>query len=260
MKVPIEPYVTMDMWRLTGAVKLRIYANRSFWNSDGQYVPQGTPGAAQTAYLEINASVAGNALTVEGFEIDSTVDALDHPHTTYTAELIAGSKRVPFLQNFPINTLQVGDPSLTWPEIVILKNFFEPRSLPDSLTRQIYALISLAVGNLNKGSETNTGVVAISHAATDPTFPTAVSTTHPLWQSLESGTGLVVEADTAVMVDGAVVVASAAITANSKVLVNSQDEGVTGSLRVVDVVPGVSFTIRSSNGGDNGGVSWAILS
>lgn len=186
MKIPIEHINTPDVWRLTGTVKLRIYANQSFMSSGGQFIPQGTPGAPNTAYLEVTCTVLSNVLTIPGFEIDSTVDSLDNPWATYTAELVAGSRRVPFLANFAINTLQAGDPSTTWGEIILLKNALEPQSIPESLTRQIIAQIQLAVGDLNKASETNTGGTALTVDPIDPTFPVAVSANDPDWLALIS--------------------------------------------------------------------------
>lgn len=260
MKVVIEASTTPNgVWKLTGAVKLRIYASRSFWNSDGQLVPQGTPGSGHTSYLEITCVVADGTLVIPSFEIDSTVDALDDIWVTYTAELVAGSRRIPFLQNFPVNTLVAGDPSYTWQEIILHKNLIAPQTIPESLSRQIAALITVAVGQLNKSSETNFGNTALSANPVDPAFPIAISQTDPLWQSLSAGTGLVSGSDTATMVDGTVTIPSVEVTTDSKILVTSNDDGVFGSLRVSAIVPGVSFTITSSNGGDNGIVAWIMF-
>lgn len=263
MKVTVEPFNTADFWRLSGPIKLRIYANQSFWTSDGQYIPRGTKGAANTAYLEVTCAVAGNVLTIPEIELDSTVDGLDSPWATYSAEFVAGGRRVTFLDNFAINTLAAGDPSTTWAEILILRNLLVPQTITDSLVRQINALVTLAVGNLNKSSETNLGVVAITENAIDVAFPIAVSANDPLWLALLAGSGLLVESDTAVIAstaagDSRVTVANAAVTADSKIFPASQDAGVTGTLRIENVVPGVSFDIVSNNGGDNGTVAWTL--
>lgn len=191
MKVIVEATVTPNLWHFTGAVKLRIYANQQFFNSDGQYVPQGTPGQAASAYLEITCAVAGNELTIPSFEIDSTVDGLDNIWSTYTAELVAGGKRKPFLTNFAINTLQPGDPSTTWAEIINLRNLLEPQSMPESLGRQVNALVTTAVGELNKSSETNTGVTALTADPVDPTFPIAVGANDPDYLALLAGSGAI---------------------------------------------------------------------
>lgn len=179
MKVVIEAYNTPQIWKLKGAVKLRIYADQSFWTSDGQWIPQGSPGSPNTHYLEVTCDVTGDVLTVPSFEIDSTVDALDGTQATYTAEIAASNKRVPFMQNFAVNTLEAGDPSMTWAEIALFRTAFNPQQVSDPLLRQLNAMISLAAGSLTKASETNTGVTALSFDPNDPVFPIAVSDTDP---------------------------------------------------------------------------------
>jgi hypothetical protein len=191
LKIIIEAINTPEIWQLGGTTaKLRIYANQSFQTSLGQWWPQGTPGAQNTFYLEVPCTILAGELTIPSFEIDSTVDALINPFATYTAELISSkNKRVLFLSDFAVNTLEDGDPSTTWGEIALLRDSFNPQTVPDSLIRQLISQIQLAVGNLNKASETNTGVTALSTDPIDPTFPIAVSTTDPIWQELVSGSG-----------------------------------------------------------------------
>lgn len=186
MKVVIEAYNTADVWRLSGSVRLRIYARQSFWTSDGQFIPQGTPGQANTAYLEITGSVVANVLTLPSFEIDSTVDSPDSPWTTYDAELVAGGRRIPFLSSFPVNTLADGDPSYTWVELTLFRNQFTPQTIPESLNRQVASMVTSAVGNLNKASETNLGVVALDTDPVDPAFPIAVGPNSPLLSQADS--------------------------------------------------------------------------
>lgn len=257
MKVLIEAFSSADFWKLTGSVKLRIYANQSFWTSNGQYVPRGTVGSANTAYLEVACTVLGSTLTIPDFEIDSTVDSLDNIWATYTAELVTDGKRVSFLANFAVNTLEAGDPSLTWGEIILLRNMLAPQSIPESLTRQIAAMITLAVGQLNRSSETNYGVTALTANPLDPAFPIAVGANDPVWLSLLAGTGMLAEIDTAVLVDGRVTIPAVAVAADSKIF-HSAMEGVTGALHIENIVPGESFDIVSANFGDNGTVSWAL--
>lgn len=191
MKVLIDPLNTPDVWRLSGnSVKLRIYANQPFLTADGQWVPQGTPGGAQTFYLEVDCELTGShVLLIPEIEIDSTVDALDNPSATYTAELVAGGKRVVFLANFAVNTLADGDPSTTWSEIVLLRNMFEPRVLDDSLSRQIAGMISSAVGQLNRANATRQGVTALTVDPDDPLVPLAVAANDPDYLNAIHGTG-----------------------------------------------------------------------
>lgn len=179
MKVPIEAFSTPGVWQLPGAVTLRIYANQSFWTSLGQYIPQSTPGMGP-AYLEIACTVFDGVLTIPDIEIDSTVDSLDNIWATYTAQFVTEDETVvPFLANFSVNTIPDGDPSLTWGEIVLLKNSINPQSIPDSLIRQLIGQIQLAVGGLNRASTTNTGVTALNVAPLDPAFPIAVGSNDP---------------------------------------------------------------------------------
>lgn len=187
MKVTIEAINTPDIWHLTGSVKLRIYANQSFITAGGQFIPQSTPGTAQTSYLEVDCDVTGSVLTVPSFEIDSTVDGVDNQNSTYSAYLIAGGRRIPFLEHFAVNTLEPGDPSTTWGEIILLRNAFNPQTLPDSLIRQLLGHIQLAVGELNKASETNLGVTALTTDPLDPAFPIAVGANDPDWLDLVGG-------------------------------------------------------------------------
>jgi hypothetical protein len=63
----------------------------------------------------------------------------------------------------------------------------------------------------------------------------------------------------AAMVDGSVVVASSIVTANSIIHPTGQDANISGTLGISARTPGLSFTITSSNGGDNGVVGWALL-
>jgi hypothetical protein len=56
----------------------------------------------------------------------------------------------------------------------------------------------------------------------------------------------------------ATTVPSRVVTATSKIQVGSFDDNVSGSLRVTNIVPGVSFDIVSSNGADAGKVFWII--
>lgn len=186
MKVLIETITTPNVWHLSGATaKLRIYADQTFQTSLGQWIPQGTPGKANSFYLEVACTITAGELSIPTFEVDSTVDALINPHATYTAEIVsANNTRVPFLANFAVNTLPDGDPSATWAEITILRNMFVPQSLSDNLSRQISGMISAAVGQLNRASETNTGVTALDTDPVDPIFPIAIGANNPDFQSL----------------------------------------------------------------------------
>jgi hypothetical protein len=260
MKIPVEAINTPNIWRLGGSTaKLRIYADQPFQTSLGQWWPQGTPGAQNTFYMEVPCTILGGELTIPGFEIDSTVDALVNPHTTYTAELVsANNKRIPFLSHFAVNTLEEGDPSLTWGEITLLREGVNPQSLSDSLIRQLLAHISLAVGELNRASSTNTGVTALTTDPVDPIFPIAVGANDPRWLALDAGTGLIVDSDVATLVDGSVTIPNANALVGSKIIATSMDPNVGGTLHIENIIPGVGFDIASNNIGDNGQVAWIL--
>jgi hypothetical protein len=260
MKVPIEALSTPNIWRLGGSTaKLRIYADQPFQTSLGQWWPQGTPGAQNTFYMEVGCDILGGELIIPGFEIDSTVDGLVNPHATYTAELVStNNKRIPFLSHFAVNTIEAGDPSLTWGEITLLRDGVNPQSISDSLIRQLLAHISLAVGDLNRSSSTNTGVTALTSDPVDPIFPIAVGANDPKWLAIDAGTGLVVDSDIAVLANGQVTVANAAVLASSKIAVTARGEGVSGPPKVRNIVPGVSFDIVTDFPGDDGEVSWIM--
>jgi hypothetical protein len=261
MKVPIEAFNTPQVWRLQGAtVELRIYASTEFVTSLGQWIPAGRVGNSNTFYLSILCTVLGNVLTIPGFEIDSTVDALVNPHALYNAELIdARGRRVMFIANFAVNTLEAGDPSLTWPEILLYRDMPLVQQSAPSLLRQIAGMISLAAGALTKSSSTNTGVTALSVNPLDPVFPIALAANDPLVFQLQAGVGLIVAADRATLVNGSVVVAAPAVTPTSIITVTKMAD-MAGSLNVPadQIIDGVSFVINSTDGGDNGEVSWTI--
>ena len=63
---------------------------------------------------------------------------------------------------------------------------------------------------------------------------------------------------TAILTNGQVTVSNSAVTATAEIHASSQDDGVSGTLRVVNIKPGVSFDIVSTNLGDNGKVAWVM--
>lgn len=260
MKVLVEAINTPPIWRMGGsAAKLRVYAQSDFQTSNGQWIGAGHPGQLETFCLEIICTILGNVITVPSFEIDSTVDALVNPNALYTAQFISSAnRRFPFLSNFPVNTLEAGDPSMTWGEILQHRNGYAPQSLSASILRQIEATIQLAVGSLNKASDINFGGTAVTVPPLDPVFPIAVGANDPLWLALQSGTGLLTDTGTSVLLNGSVTVPSAAVLLTSRIICSSMDANVSGALHIENVVPGVSFDIVSSNLGDAGTVAWLL--
>ena len=261
MKVLIEAMNMPQIWRHGGAsAKLRIYALSEFVTADGQWVGAGHPGQLESYYLEQVCAVAGFVLTIPSIEVDSTVDALINPNVRYTAEFIThNNRRVPFIANFPVNTLEPGDPSMTWGEILAIRNGPTRPTFDIPLFRQIASMISLAVGLLNKASATNTGVIALSVDPVDPIFPIAVGRNDPDYLALLANLGLpTVAAGQTTLVNGTKTVLEPLVTSTAAVASFSMDRNVTGTLRVVSIDDGVSFVIESSEMGDNGLVGWTI--
>lgn len=259
MKVLIEAINTPVIWYSDVPVELRIYANSAFTSSDGQWIPR---GSTRENYLPIAGSIVGNVLTFPSFEIDSTVDSPDNPFALYTAEVVevtTGRRLQTFKANFPLNTLEAGDPSYRWDEIENQRQMRRVQSVSNE--RLIAALITSAVGALNKSSETSTGVTALTEDPIDPTFPVAVSANDPRWLAIVAGTGLSAAAGQATLVNGEVTIPSSVIDTTKVVLVTSLDVAVTGQLIVPqdEIVDEASFVIRSTNLGDNGLVGWVVL-
>jgi hypothetical protein len=64
---------------------------------------------------------------------------------------------------------------------------------------------------------------------------------------------------TATLTGGTVVVSNTSVTANTRIILTAQDNNSTGALRVSSRSSGASFTITSSNSGDNGSVAYSMI-
>ncbi len=62
----------------------------------------------------------------------------------------------------------------------------------------------------------------------------------------------------AILKNGQITVFNIAVTQTSEIYASGQDDNVSGSLRITNIKPGVSFDIVSSNGADNGKVAWFL--
>jgi hypothetical protein len=262
MKVPINPWNTPQLWRLpSGTAELRIYANTDFVTSDNQLIPAGKINDPQSFYLSVTCTILGNVLTIPSFEIDSTVDALLNEHARYNAVLVApNGKKVLFISNFAVNTLEPGDPSMDWAEILLFRDMPAPQQSSPSLLRQIAAMISVAAGALTKSNSINTGVTALSVDPLDPVFPIALAANDPLVLDLLSGVGLTIAAGQATLVDGEVTVNEPLVLSTHIICPHSMSNDVNGVIKapVEEIVDNVSFKIVSSDGGDNGPIGWFI--
>ena len=255
MKVIVEPQNTPDLWRLGGTeALLQIRANQSFDTFNGQYIPASRVDVGLC--LEKACPITSNSLLIPEIQIDSTEDSLTNPSATYSAVLIAKRRRIDFLLDFrvpsaPLNT--------NWPALRLRKAARIPLRFNNTYTAgEIDALLMLYIGQLRTASSTQIGMAMSSAPAVDPTTPIHVSVTDPLWNSLLAGSGLLGGAGRAVLVDGQATVATTAVKSTSAVICASLSEGVTGTLRAVNIVTGVGFNIVSSNPGDAGEVAWMI--
>lgn len=262
MQIPIEGWITSQLWRLPGGTaEIRVYADTDFVTSDNKFIPQGRVSDPKSFYFTVPCTIAGNVLTIPDTELPSTVDALVNPHARYTAIIVAAGKKIPFIANFALNTLEAGDPSLTWAEILLFRDMPAAQQSAPSLLRQIAGMISLAVGSLNKASILNPGVAAGSWPANDPTFPIHVAQTDPAWENILNGIGLVTKSGRATMVDGsALAIPAPTVNPDSIVLAFSMSDTVNGNLKApaANIVDGVSFDVFSTDGGDNGEISWIV--
>lgn len=263
MKVLVEAINMPPMWHLGGTTaELRLYANQSFMTSDGQWIPAGSINDPNSLYLPVACTIAGNIPLIPSFEIDSTIDALVNRTARWSAFLFSENKRyVPVLENFPINVLQTGDPSTTWGELMLLRDGLPPRlSLAQTFLAQVASLVSLAAGVLNRSSDTNTGVTALSVAPSDPQFPIAVGENDPLIQSLRAGIGLLDNRGRANLANGYALIPTSAVNPDSLIVATAMGPEIIGSLYVLrsEIIEDTSFVIRSTNEGDEGEVAWIM--
>ena len=266
MKVVIEAINSPEYWKVGGSTaKLRIEALQGFTTSDGQFIP---PSSNGSFYIEVPITILADIPTISSFEIDSTEDAtpwgspVEGDVPGYKATIVTDKgRKFPYLSQFRVPTLTDGDPSYAWGEI---RAFNKGAALSALRTRryitedEVRNWITTAVGNLNKGSETNTGVVAISKDATDPAFPTAVSVTDPIWLDVIAGRSINVDRGQATLVDGSVTVLSSVVSSNQAPSLAPMFPP-SGILYIDNIVNGVSFDIKSTDFGDNGIVGWALF-
>lgn len=273
MKVIVEAHETTESYRfpIISDIVLRIYANRPFETFDGQSVPAGSPKNPNSWFLPVPCSLNGTKLHIPSFEIDSTEDSPTDRSATYTAWLYAGNAQVgtvPWLTGFAVPALL--DPltllaaNQTWASLILHRDAKNPPPRQGVYDiGQVEYLITQALAFLRMASDTQVGMAAGSYPPVDPQFPIHVAQTDPLWSVLMSGQRLATASGRAVLADGSVVVGSvlapiAAAIPTAEIIATSRSRNVTGNLRVVDVVDGVSFTIESTEMGDNGEVSWII--
>lgn len=86
MKIQISA-LTLSNWQDPSTTNLRIFANRGFTVSTGEYISKGTPDDNASAYISLACIYdAGlHTLTIPQFNIDSTIDGVEYAHTKYGA-------------------------------------------------------------------------------------------------------------------------------------------------------------------------------
>ncbi len=265
MKVVIESINAPALWQEGGAsAVLRVEAIKGFTTSLGQFVP---PSSGNKVWLEVPIPITAEEPLIPSFEIDSTDDCYpwdsdvtgDVPGYKFTI-ITSKKKIIPYFPRCRVPTLADGDPSITWIELRALnrarkRQVIPQRFIPESV---VQAWIQSAVGALNRGSETNTGIVALTEDAVDPIFPIAVGANDPLWLNLSASLGLVAETGFATMANGSVTVLSSVVMSTSKIFPVSMDANVSGVLRIENVVAGVSFDIISNEVGNSGAIAWML--
>jgi hypothetical protein len=266
MKVPIQPLISANVWRLGGdTAELEITVNEDFMTSDGLWWPKSKRGPGATFAKIVPLTIDSNEVLFPDFELDSTIDALVNRNARYDAYIKAeDGRRVPFVLGFALRQLTDGDPSTTWSEIILLRDadYDRKRTLTGSLMDNVYSLITAAIGGLSKANVVNYGVTALTANPLNPTDPIAVGANDPTWVSFRAGRGLVQKSGSVDLIDGGVSssVLTDVVTPDSVIICTPRSPDILGTPRVLpdDIVEGESFVIRSTNEGDLGRVDWAI--
>jgi hypothetical protein len=256
VKVTIESISTPNIWQFSTAPELRTYALQDFYTDEGVLVLRGTPGTDEP-HLKSQCTLSGSTqLIIPEIEIDST--SIDPP-SRYTSLFVTRGRKTPYMSNFAVPA----EPNdTTWLGLQIYQRIGRMRFVNPPMA-QIQSLMANMIADaltfLRFASETRAGMAASSFAPLDPLFPIHISTTDPNWENFIAGLGMIIAADRATLVDGTVTVPAPAVTANSIITVTKM-ANMAGSLNVPadQIVEGVSFVINSTDGGDNGDVSWMI--
>lgn len=225
MILTIDSDETPAIWGLSDiAPALEIYPNDLFTTSDGRTVPPGNVLLGDFRHRVIGTVTDGVAVFPQISGIHSTEDALDNQMATYSAYVrVAGREPIPWLEQFPIQPLQNGLLSTSWPRLRIHARATKVRRSNEVYTKQ----------------ETNSAIDAALLQFRAAMMPSGV----------------------AVMIDGAAVVSTEKVHVTSAIMLTAMDAGITGVLRApqADIGDGEGFVIRSSQEGDSGAVAWMIL-
>jgi hypothetical protein len=114
--VNISPGTVASYHGTAVPTKARLYANRSFFSSDGTFIEQGSVTHRPDFYQEFNCSLVGTGIVIAAGQAHSTVDSLD-PTVSYTLAIYDADGAwivTPFTKLRITNTAP-----LTWEEIFI---------------------------------------------------------------------------------------------------------------------------------------------
>lgn len=226
MRRDIQSCSTPNIWNLTDTEPvLAIFADQDFDTSDLQRVLAGNT-QDNTLCLRITCSVGSGVLSVPTVsQINTTEDSPDNQRATYSAWLLTTNQLpIPWLQSFSIPTSPITPPAaISWTELRIHKAGILARDQSDTYTKQqVRDLIEIAIAE----ALGDAGILAKGVAA---------------------------------MTAGSAAVSTDVVTPSSNIQLTGQEVGVSGTLYVSDRVPGVGFTISSSNGADAGSVGWMVV-
>lgn len=226
--IDFQPIEFLDVWFWGGAVAYAHVASSNSWtDEDGERHLEGNSDSKKTPHAVFAGVVSGANLLFENVSLPPTTTSPDKPRTRYSISI--------FDENLKLRLSK---------ELVV-----EDWPLPDDLDPLTFANWSVQAAACGCGLDS---VKFYNREQVDFQIQEAIDAI--VLANMPTATGL------ALMVDGAAVVAEVLTGAFSRITVVSQDNGVNGTLRVPldERVAGASFTIRSSEGGDNGYVAWSI--
>lgn len=219
------PWQFDDVWYWPGATAYLVLCSDNDWiDEDGNPHLTGEIRDKHSPHKVFAGVVNGASLLFENVSFPPTTTSPDRPRTRISAAIYDSGLRFRLV-------------------------LFEGWVLPDGLNPLTFA----ALTNHNAACACGLDDVKFYNRA-QVDFQIQEAIDNILLANMPTVTGL------AAMVDGVVAVAEPLVTAFSRIVPTSMSAGVIGGLYVdaAEIVPGVSFTIRSPNPGDNGNVAWSI--
>lgn len=131
-----------------------------------------------------------------------------------------------------------------------------------SLTKEAYDFLYTMVNRLGTSLSSLDAASLLGNTWTAPGTIGSVTPSTGSFTSVTTPNLIVAAAKNgrATLVAGTAVVANTAVTANSNIFITSNvDGGTLGGLRISSIVPGTSFTIKSTSATDTSTVAWMIV-